>query len=98
MPKIGNLISSIHVKGKKYNKPEWWAAKHKIRKNVKKTSLYKANANFNFSYRVNSSRLKGSIWDEFKSNLSVESKKYPDLAPWNPALRPSKQLVIFRKK
>ncbi|MCM1339268.1 MAG: hypothetical protein NC191_06325 [Muribaculaceae bacterium] len=99
MAHIGDLISSLQVGAKKFSNPEWWATTHKLKKEMKNDLLCKANASFNCSYKVNTADSFTSAQNSLDSMLmAFESPKNSDYAPWNPVLRPYKQLIIFKKK
>ncbi len=97
MAKIGDLVSTLKVGSKRYDKIEWWNTRHKLKKQVKLNELCKANAAFNFSYKVNTADNFTSVNDVIASMSSKLESVSPDLAPWNPVLRPFKQLVVFKK-
>lgn len=97
MAKIGDLVSSLKIGHKRFNNIEWWATRHKLKKQVKLNELCKANAAFNCSYKVNTVDSFTSVSDVIASMDRHSLSSDSDLAPWNPMLRPFKQLIVFKK-
>ena len=99
MVKIGHLITSVKIGKHNYKNPEWWAAKHKLKKAVKNNNFVcRANAAFNFSYKVNTVDSYSSVSEIIDSmHMRLHSKVDNDFAPWNSIYRPFKQLIVFKK-
>ena len=104
MPKLSSMIGSLSIDGKNFKNPEWWAAKHKINREIKKETKHiemlnsiKANAQFSVSYaKTNLAQLSA---DEFIRSMKtqLDSPKFSEFAPWNPMFKNSKNIITFKQ-
>ncbi len=101
MPKLSDVVTTLRVQGKTFNKPEWWSSAHKLKREVKVQQYLesiKANSNLRTSYRV--TPLNTLSADEYaarcKDDCALENDG--DLAPWNPVFRKFKTIILYKKQ
>ena len=104
MPKLSSMIGSLSIDGKDFKNPEWWAAKHKINREIKKETkriemLNSIKANARFSGTCEKSSLAPLSADEFIRSMKtqLDSPKFSEFAPWNPMFKNSKNIITFKQ-
>lgn len=96
MPKIGNLVSSLEIKGRKIDTPDWWATKHILKKEAKTMEMTKVKVDLGKSYEVNSGIETSAEAYAAQMRASLDLPQYDEFAPWCNIHRPSKTIVILR--
>ena len=96
MPKIGHLINKLTVGDRVYNSPEVWNSAHKLKKFAKKEEFLRnirANARF-ISCEVHNLQENNYVGIVNQMHGKLDEIRYSQFAPWNPAFRKSKTIVI----
>ena len=96
MPKIGDLISSLEIKGKKMEAPDWWATKHKLKKEAQSMEMTRAKLDLQKSYEVNSANDISAEEYAAQMRSGLDLPAYNEYAPWSSIYRPSKTIIIAR--
>jgi len=96
MPKIGDLVSSLQIRGNKIEAPDWWATKHKLKKEAQTMEMLRTKIDVKKSYEVNraDNRSADQIAGEMMAALDLPA--YSEFAPWSNIYRPSKTIIIAR--
>ena len=100
MPRLSDVVATLNVRGKVFDKPEWWSSAHKLKRELKKTQWLKdikANSDLRFSYSV--SPLEPLSVDKYVSSCKdyCSTDKFAEFAPWNPMFAKVKSLILFKK-
>ena len=96
MPRIGDLVSSLEIKGKKIEAPDWWATQHKLKKEAKTMEMTRVKLDTQKSYEVNTvSELSAEAYAA-RMRAELDLPQYNEFAPWSNIHRPSKTIIIAR--
>lgn len=104
MPKFADVISHLKVDDRTYSKPVWWNSKRQLNKIIKRDEkiseiIKNATPRVAGSYSITPLE-RQPVSDTFYADIlrgQLDSAKYSELAPWNPAFQKSKVILIDRK-
>ena len=96
MTKIGNLVSSLEVGGKKIQNPDWWYTRHKLKKDAKMKELIAQHSKINCrcSYTVNKSH--NGYGDISEREALLRSMNDSETAWWDKSTRKQHNIILFR--
>ncbi len=100
MPRLSEALTHLQVGKKNFKNPEWWSAKHKLTREVKrsiKAAEVRQKPNLRFSYTTNSLEQPSADMYIRQAKAKVDRAEYAELAPWNPVFRKSKTIILFDK-